>query len=814
VRTAVVMVVFSLTVAQNLCGGSGAGNIASVTRTVHSRFVHRIKLHDYEGNTISLESTAPYSPKKTCAPCHDYSTISKGTHIRMFPKKSVFPPAHVWTIFDPATGTQVPISYGFLSVQERGGESVIPLTVFRFAMKYGAFHTGGGRLESDSEGKRYDTRLAKENDLRLELNPDYYQSRWDQSGVLEIDCLMCHSLNSYDHAERAAQIAVMNFKWAPTAGAGFGCVSGKVVQLPPPSPNSTGTEQIKVSYKPSIFDAEGRVQIELGRPPDRNCLYCHRRVALERTSWRDCIDADVHSKAGLKCVDCHRADLQHIVAGDGKAKKELLNKPGFRSLTCGGCHKTGRLGAPRLRHAGLPPIHLEKISCETCHSGARPRKVPMRLAVPASAIWTTVVGSTEKIGATVRAPVFRKDKGGKIRAVVRMLPRWFAERTESGLVPLDPQSLVPLFFRLTRREIKDDDGDGVPEINTRGEINAMLDALQKREINAVYLCGGKAYELDENGDLKIKSNALSAPLDQPLVHNIRPARLALGARGCTECHDRKSDFLLSLALLRAMDEKGKPTGAPLYKLIGKSKFDVRLGALRERFLKPAADYAIILLLVFIGLHYVAFGPRRFQPWERDEDVQRFSALERFVHFCLLLSFLLLAVTGFARARGIQKILHVETIIAHWVCAGVFVLAALTALLLWLRDMLLSRRDIEWLKQLGGYFSRRAHPPAARFNAGQKLFFWFVCAAMLCMVFTGFVMALRQPRELITAAYTVHELLAYLLLLGVIVHIYLGTLANPGTLRGMFEGKVSRAWLKFHHPDYEPPATPQDEEHRE
>ncbi len=36
-----------------------------------------------------------------------------------------------------------------------------------------------------------------------------------------------------------------------------------------------------------------------------------------------------------------------------------------------------------------------------------------------------------------------------------------------------------------------------------------------------------------------------------------------------------------------------------------------------------------------------------------------------------------------------------------------------------------------------------------------------------------------------------------------VHVYMGVLANPGTLRGMLEGILSRAWTKKHHPLWKP-----------
>ncbi len=33
----------------------------------------------------------------------------------------------------------------------------------------------------------------------------------------------------------------------------------------------------------------------------------------------------------------------------------------------------------------------------------------------------------------------------------------------------------------------------------------------------------------------------------------------------------------------------------------------------------------------------------------------------------------------------------------------------------------------------------------------------------------------------------------------IAHVYLGTIAYPGTAGGMLHGKVSRAWARLHHP---------------
>ena len=48
-------------------------------------------------------------------------------------------------------------------------------------------------------------------------------------------------------------------------------------------------------------------------------------------------------------------------------------------------------------------------------------------------------------------------------------------------------------------------------------------------------------------------------------------------------------------------------------------------------------------------------------------------------------------------------------------------------------------------------------------------------------------------------YDAHRWSALLLVLGSVVHLYLGTLANPGTLLAMITGRVSADWAKHHHP---------------
>ncbi len=43
---------------------------------------NKIVLRGFDGNPLTLESKAPYSPKKTCGTCHDYPRITNGYHFQ------------------------------------------------------------------------------------------------------------------------------------------------------------------------------------------------------------------------------------------------------------------------------------------------------------------------------------------------------------------------------------------------------------------------------------------------------------------------------------------------------------------------------------------------------------------------------------------------------------------------------------------------------------------------------------------------------------------------------------------------------------
>jgi formate dehydrogenase subunit gamma len=203
-------------------------------------------------------------------------------------------------------------------------------------------------------------------------------------------------------------------------------------------------------------------------------------------------------------------------------------------------------------------------------------------------------------------------------------------------------------------------------------------------------------------------------------------------------------------------------------------------------------------LVAIVGHLALFGQKKTNNKAR-RSVRRFGVLEILSHAITVLSFLTLAATGLYAVyygdplRGNLWLLHVTL-------GPIFALGLSILILSWARDCSFEACDWQWALRCGGYLWGDKHAPAARFNAGQKGYFWAVGALGFVMLLTGLLRAMPMlgatGQDLIL---WVHRLGALAFVLAGLAHLYLGTLANPGTFTAMLTGKVTPQWAKDHHP---------------
>jgi hypothetical protein len=79
----------------------------------------------------------------------------------------------------------------------------------------------------------------------------------------------------------------------------------------------------------------------------------------------------------------------------------------------------------------------------------------------------------------------------------------------------------------------------------REKITSGLSRLKESRgvAEPVFVAGEKIYRLDAEGKLNVVDNLNAQPYAWPIGHDVRPARWALGANGCTDCHAQDAPFL-------------------------------------------------------------------------------------------------------------------------------------------------------------------------------------------------------------------------------------------------------------------------------
>jgi formate dehydrogenase subunit gamma len=114
-------------------------------------------------------------------------------------------------------------------------------------------------------------------------------------------------------------------------------------------------------------------------------------------------------------------------------------------------------------------------------------------------------------------------------------------------------------------------------------------------------------------------------------------------------------------------------------------------------------------------------------------------------------------------------------------------------------------DVEWLKKIGDVLVNREDrlPAIGKYNAGQKLLFFTLIACLLLLMASGIVIWRRYfsfyfPIEIIRLAAVVHAAAAFVLITGIVVHIY-AALWVKGSIGAMVRGTVTLGWAKKHHP---------------
>jgi thiosulfate reductase cytochrome b subunit len=361
----------------------------------------------------------------TCGSCHDTTFIADHSyHVTLglndLSKPGTTESGRPWDISPGPFGSWNSIEYRYLSPQ---GDERVDLTTPDWIRLYGLRHVGGGPAEYAISGEP----LSELSYSRESLETNYLNSEtgqleswdWSESGVVEMNCFLCHTPNP-DNSARGDALQAGEFQWANTAT----LLGSEIVTL----------SQGNYTWNPAAFTEEKSIDpdiLQIQDPSNSNCGLCHGLVhdnvedplvtlgcSPERWSTittgqiispQQMADSgmnladketltrswDVHAERLINCVDCHysinnplfyqenkesqpdhllfdprRVEIGeylerplHQFAKGNSAQSNLAPELDDTMRTCESCH------AVENTHAWLPYLdsHLNALSCETCH---------------------------------------------------------------------------------------------------------------------------------------------------------------------------------------------------------------------------------------------------------------------------------------------------------------------------------------------------------------------------------------------------------------------------------------------------------------
>jgi formate dehydrogenase subunit gamma len=232
---------------------------------------------------------------------------------------------------------------------------------------------------------------------------------------------------------------------------------------------------------------------------------------------------------------------------------------------------------------------------------------------------------------------------------------------------------------------------------------------------------------------------------------------------------------------------------------------------RQVYLHWIGAIAILGMLAVLIVFYLIRGMVKIEAGRSGRKIVRFTGFERAVHWMTATCFVILAISGLNITFGRSILLPLmgpdafsawseAAKYAHNFLSFPFTLGVITIALMWIGGNIPNKADVEWVKRGGGVIGND-HPPAYRFNAGQKMIYWIVVLGGGSVAASGYFLLFPfylTNIEGMQLAQIVHSAVATLFVAAMLAHIYIGTIGMEGAFEGMGEGTVDLNWAKQHH----------------
>jgi formate dehydrogenase gamma subunit len=614
-------------------------------------------------------------------------------------------------------------------------------------------------------------------------------------------------------------------------------------------------------------------QASAQEPPPQSCTPCHDRRAQETPygppgkllaesvhSSLDCTDC--HESASLEGldpaasnphpepmapVDCGQCHEDEVEAYTKHGRLEVGKDPDIPS--CWNCHGTHDIYPSSDRQSHVHPVNLAS-TCRFCHADVDlVRKHDILRDQPIKLYESSVHGRASKKGIYVAATC------NDCHAARGPDGRFTTHRI---LTPADPSS--PIFHfnipdtcgrchkAVTRDYLEGIHGQRVTQgsvdapvcTHCHGEHGIISPKDPRSPVSAARLAESTCSPCHESQILNekygIPAGRLRSYVDS--YHGLKSKAGDVHVANCASCHGAhrilpSSDPTSSINPKNVRETCGEChpdiTPALATTSIHDTATGVRTGW--PHFFTVLYIWIIVVTIGIMLLHNAADWWRQIRRTARKTFVIRMNVSETAQHWVLMISFIVLVVSGFSLRfseswwvevlfgwGGGKGFLFRGTI--HRVAAVVFLCWAFWhAIYLctargrrWFRDMLAGKRDLTDIKENILFFlgARDTEPQFGRFSYMEKCEYWALIWGTLIMAVTGillwfdnyFVERWHLPKDVLEVAMVIHYCEAWLAALAILVwHIY-GVIFRPSVYpmnTAWWAGRMPKEMYLHEHP---------------
>ena len=227
-------------------------------------------------------------------------------------------------------------------------------------------------------------------------------------------------------------------------------------------------------------------------------------------------------------------------------------------------------------------------------------------------------------------------------------------------------------------------------------------------------------------------------------------------------------------------------------------------ALRTSAVIPSFGIAIIVFVVLALGHFFIFGAKDMSIRDDSDAIPWWSVTERVLHAILAVAFVVLFISGlmitFGRFLGGGSATLVMRL-GHEYSGFVFTPIMVILALMWVRHGLFHKYDGQWFVKAGGYLGYEGKLVSGKFNAGQKIWYWFMVVFGILLAWSGFFLYFQLGGMDDMRFYQLlHFAAAVPIILMFVVHLYMTTIGVKGAFMGMINGRFSKTAAQNYHPE--------------